>query len=309
MFAAHQPGFVARRQAPGTHLRPRDLAHVGERARARRRARQFAGVDQADQVRPVVVVARPEDVRGLEHQERQARFAHQPLGRVLGALVVDPGFGAALRHVLAQRVFHQVRVGRHAGGVHEARHPRGARRRQQARGAADVGFGLRGVARAPVVGVGGGVEDGLGAGRGRAQRVGVAEVAAHRLGAQRRHGRIALLRPRQAAHADAVGHQFAHQVLAKEAGGAGDEDGGHGRISGGRAMVPAPGQAGQRARPSIQRQGLGMDRVPGVPEPVEEAIPGLQQGIGDQAFPPQVPPARPRRVAVVVQVDAFGVGM
>ena len=54
-----------------------------------------------------------------------------PLGLELGALVVDPALAAALRHVLAQGPVHQVRIGRHAGGVHERGHAGRARRGDQ----------------------------------------------------------------------------------------------------------------------------------------------------------------------------------
>ena len=185
-----------------------------------------------DQPRPVVAVARAQHVRGIEDQVRQAGFAHRALAQEFAALVIDPAVAAALRHVLAQGVVHQMRIGRDAGGMHETADAGGLGRAQQAPGAGDVGVVLLGLVADPGAGVGGAVEHRLRAARRRQQRLGVGQAAAHRHRAGRRQGGIGCGRTRQRAHRVAVRQQLAQHMAADETAGARDQYLCHSRLLG-----------------------------------------------------------------------------
>ena len=224
LLAAKQIGLAEALPAPGLHLGLGDLADVSEGAGSRRHAGQFAALHQTNQSRPVVGVARSENMRRLQNHEGQSTGAHDLFGLEFASLVVHPTLAAALQGVFAQGCMHQMRIHRRARGVDEGGHTGLARGLHQVRCTADIGARLRGVVRAPGIGIGGGVEDRVHAGHGGAQALQVGDIATHRLRAQCRQRRIGFRATRQGAHLGAVGEQFPNHVLPQESGTAGNQN-------------------------------------------------------------------------------------
>ena len=144
----------------GAQLGARNLARVGERARSRRNARQLFAIDEHDQPRPVVAVAGPEDMRGVEHDPGQAAVAHRLLAQEFAALVIDPARAAALRRGFVDDPLRLVRVDSHRRGVHESLHTGRLGGAQQVLRALHIGCGLCCGMRAPHAGIGRRMEHG-----------------------------------------------------------------------------------------------------------------------------------------------------
>ena len=191
-----------------------DIADVdGREARAGARQRQHPGAQAQQRGKAIGQrIARPENHRRLEDGpvEGRAGGAYQSFGLAFGAQVVTR---AALG------------IGIECAHVQQPRHARLRHRVQQPRGEFDVRTAKSGAAKAALVEDPTNIDDGIGAVDAAAKEVRVVDVADRELDARQRHQIESVASgTRQHAQLVAGAGEAIDQLLADEAGAAGDTD-------------------------------------------------------------------------------------